>query len=240
VARRREPIYTLAKTLVPPVVKTWVDLDCRGFTELPATGPVIVAANHVSYFDPLCVGTAVNDAGRVVRFLAKSELFANPVLGAVLRGAGQIPVKRHTREARVALEAAVTALEDGAAVVVYPEGTTTVHPDFSPMPAKSGVARLALLTGAPVLPVGQWGSHLLFAQGRIGPFRRGIPVVIQAGPLLQMPRLPDAPRTEVKLQTERIMTAIAEQVALAKKGWSAPRWYRPKAPRSPKPRARVG
>jgi 1-acyl-sn-glycerol-3-phosphate acyltransferase len=235
VARRREPIYTFAATVIPAVVRKWVHLECRGFEHLPATGPVIVASNHISYFDPLCLGSCVHGNGRVVRFLAKSELFSKPVVGPVLAGAGQIPVKRNTRDAADALQHAVKALDEGAAVAVYPEGTTTPNPDFSIGPAKSGVSRLALLTGAPILPVGQWGAHLLFAQGRMGPFRRGIRAIVSAGPLLEIPHLPDPSRIAIRETTERIMKAITEQVDDAKSGWTPPSWYRPKAlpPSSP-------
>ena len=176
-AGRRYPVYTLAKVVVPPVIRFWVRLDCQGLLNIPRHGPVIIAANHISYFDPLCLGTFVDTAGRQVRFLAKSELYRNPVLGAILRGAGQIlrvprdprrppgPDRRRRGHAR------------GAAVAIYLEGTTTRNPDFSPMAAKNGVARLAALTGAPVVPVGQWGAHLLFTRGKLGPFRRGVRVV---------------------------------------------------------------
>jgi 1-acyl-sn-glycerol-3-phosphate acyltransferase len=225
---QREPIYSLARTLVPPVIRWWVRLDCAGFDNLAPTGPVIVASNHISYFDPLCLGSCLDAAGRTVRFLAKSELFDNRWFGWALKGAGQIPVKRSTRDARLALEHAVGALERGAAVVVYPEGTTTKNPDFSPQPPKSGLARLALLTGAPVLPVGQWGAHLLFAQGRIGPFRRGARAIVRAGPALEVPRDPDPSRAAIRFQTERLMAAILEQVELAKQDWSPPDWYRPR------------
>jgi len=228
VAGQREPLYTLARTVVPPVVRFWVRLECRGMEHLP-DGPAIVAANHLSYFDPVCLGSCLHEAGRKVQFLAKSELYRNPVLGWVLRGAQQIPVYRESRDAAKALDAAVRALDRGATVVVYPEGTTTKNPDFSPLRPKNGVARLALLTGAPVVPVGQWGAHLLFAQGRIGPFRRGIRVVMSAGPPLPMDRDPSMPRDRIKAETARVWDAITEQIAVAKLGWEPPAWYRPAA-----------
>lgn len=211
------------------MVNFWVKLECTGFANMPATGPVIVASNHISYFDPLCLGTCLVRAGRTVRFLAKAELFTNPWVGWALRGAGQIPVSRATRDAKLALEHAVRALEDDATVVVYPEGTTTKNPDFSPQPAKSGLARLALLTGAPVVPVGQWGAHLLFAQGRIGPFRRGIRAVVRAGRPIEVPKDPNPSIATIRAETERLMAAVVEQVELAKQDWAPPGWYRPRS-----------
>ena len=222
---QREPVYALARAIVPPVVRAWVRLECTGFDAMPPGG-AIVASNHLSYFDPLPLATCLDAAGRTVRFLAKSELFDSRWTGWALRGAGQIPVRRHTRDARLALRHAVDALEDGATVVVYPEGTTTKNPDFSPQPAKSGLARLALLTGAPVVPVGQWGAHLLFAQGRIGPFRRGIRVVVRAGPPVRLEPDAELSRDAVRQATERVMDAIVEQVELAKRDWAPPPWYR--------------
>jgi 1-acyl-sn-glycerol-3-phosphate acyltransferase len=228
-AGRRYPVYTLAKVVVPPVIRFWVRLDCQGLLNIPASGPVIIAANHISYFDPLCLGVLIHSAGRQVRFLAKAELFGNPLLGGILRGAGQIPVYRETRDAGQALVDAVAAMREGAAVAIYPEGTTTRNPDFSPMAAKNGVARLAALTGAPVVPVGQWGAQLLFTRGKLGPFRRGIRVVERAGPPIDLGLTPDASMAEINQARDKVMAAITGLVEEAKADWSPPDWYRDKA-----------
>jgi len=228
-ARRRAPVYALAKAVVPPVIRFWVRLDCQGLLHIPRQGPVIIAANHISYFDPLCLAVFIDAAGREVRFLAKSELYRNPVLGWVLRAAGQIPVYRESRDAAKSLQDAVAAMREGAAVAIYPEGTTTRNPDFSPMKAKTGVARLAALTGAPVVPVGMWGAHLLFTRGKIGPFRRGIRVVVRAGPPIDLGLAPDAPLDALNDARDRLMEAIAGLVDEAKTGWSPPAWYLRKA-----------
>jgi len=230
-AGRRYPVYTLAKVVVPPVIRFWVRLDCQGLLHIPRQGPVIIAANHISYFDPLCLAVFIDAAGREVRFLAKSELYRNPVLGWVLRSAGQIPVYRESRDAAKSLQDAVAAMREGAAVAIYPEGTTTRNPDFSPMKAKNGVARLAALTGAPVVPVGQWGAHLLFTRGRLGPFRRGIRVVVRAGPPIDLGLAPDAPLDALNDARDRLMDAIVGLVDEAKTGWSPPDWYLRKAAR---------
>jgi 1-acyl-sn-glycerol-3-phosphate acyltransferase len=224
-ARRRLPVYALAKAVVPPVIRFWVRMDMQGALHIPPRGPVIIAANHVSYFDPLCLGVFIDSAGRQVRFLAKSELFRNPVLRWILRGAGQIPVYRESRDASRSLSAAVAAMQEGAAVAIYPEGTTTRNADFSPMPAKSGVARLAALTGAPVVPVGMWGAHLLFTRGKLGPFRRGIRVVVRAGPPLDLGLTPDSSPEEISAARDRVMEAIGGLVAQARTGWIPPPWY---------------
>jgi 1-acyl-sn-glycerol-3-phosphate acyltransferase len=228
-ARQRTPVYTLARLVVPPVIRFWVRLDMQGAHHIPASGPVIVAANHTSYFDPLCLGVFVDSAGRQVRFLAKSELFDRPLMRFIMLGAGQIPVYRETRDAARSLSAAVEAMRDGAAVAIYPEGTTTRDPGFMPGPAKNGVARLAALTGAPVVPVGMWGAHLLFTRGKIGPFRRGIRVVIRAGPPIDLGLGPDATLEELNRGRDRVMEAITGLVEQAREGWTPPAWYRRQA-----------
>jgi 1-acyl-sn-glycerol-3-phosphate acyltransferase len=228
-ARQRTPVYTLAKVVVPPIIRSWVRLDMQGILYIPASGPVIVAANHVSYFDPLCLGVFIHSAGRQVRFLAKAELFQSRLMRFIMLGAGQIPVYRETRDASQALAAAVEAMQEGAAVAIYPEGTTTRNPDFLPGPAKNGVARLAALTGAPVVPVGMWGAHLLFTRGKLGPFRRGIRVVVRAGPAIDLGLRPDATLDELNEGRDQVMEAIRGLVDEARAGWSPPDWYRGKA-----------
>ena len=130
-----------------------------GLENLPADGPALVVANHISYIDPLTFARFVWDAQRVPRFLAKASLFNYVLIGSVLRGSGQIPVHRGTADARSSLRDAVAALEQGEVVCIYPEGTVTRDPDWWPMQSKTGVARLALAADVPVIPVAQWGPQ---------------------------------------------------------------------------------
>ena len=130
----------------------------RNAERIPATGGVLVVANHVSVLDPLACARLLWDSGRSPHFLAKASIFKGFV-GFVLRGAGQIPVSRGTSAARSSLSEAQQALTDGHAVVIYPEGSVTRDPDWWPMQAQTGVARLALTTDAVVLPVAQWGPQ---------------------------------------------------------------------------------
>jgi len=124
-------------------------------------GGVILAANHISLADPVVLCDFVlYDLHRVPRFLAKRELFVGGgLVPRIMRGAGQIPVDRDHADAPRALDAAVAALRRGETVVIYPEGTVTKDPGRWPMQARTGVARLALLSGAPVVPVAQWGTQ---------------------------------------------------------------------------------
>src|SRR4051794_26468942 len=126
----------------------------------PSAGGVIIAINHVSQIDTLVMARCVWQSGRVPRFMIKSGVFGWPVVRSIVRGAGQIPVYRGTTDAAASLRAAVDALQRGEAVVIYPEGTTTKDPDNWPMLAKTGNARLVLLSpDTPVVPIGQWGAQ---------------------------------------------------------------------------------
>jgi len=149
----------LAIAVLVPTLNVLTHRDWRGRGHVPASGAVLVAVNHVSSVDPLTTAHFVYGCGRLPRFLAKSEVFGWPLVGRVLRGAGQIPVYRETPDAAEALREAEAMLRRGECVVLFPEGTTTSDPDWWPIPARTGVARLALSTGAPVVPVAQWGPQ---------------------------------------------------------------------------------
>lgn len=165
--RRRVPLrrlgfwYGFAACILKPLTWAFMKKDWRGLEHVPREGGVILAVNHISHADPIAVADyVVYGAGRIARFLAKSTLFQRPPLVShVMRGAGQIPVHRHTADASLALRDAVAALRNGECVAIYPEGTVSRDPDKWPMLAKTGVARLALLSGVPVVPVAQWGAE---------------------------------------------------------------------------------
>jgi 1-acyl-sn-glycerol-3-phosphate acyltransferase len=140
-----------------------------------------VVCNHVSYLDPLANAYAILRAGRRARFLAKEELFGIPLVGTALRGAGQIPVKRGSRDGS-SLLSATRALESGEVVVVYPEGTVTKRPDHLPMDGKTGAVRLALATGLPITPMASWGSQAVWQKSGKGSLKFGRPIWVGAGP----------------------------------------------------------
>jgi 1-acyl-sn-glycerol-3-phosphate acyltransferase len=122
-------------------------------------GPMILAANHVSPIDPVVMTAACARAGVAPRFMATGGLFRAPVVGAVMRRCGHIRVDRRTAQAAQSLPAAAEALRENAAVLVYPEGRIGLDPWMWPERGRTGVARLAAASGAPVLPVAQWGTH---------------------------------------------------------------------------------
>lgn len=155
--------YRLAIVLLKPPMLLLTRSRWRGFENVPREGGVIVAANHISLVDPICLGDAIAfSTKRMPRYLAKASLFkGNGIVGRTMRGAHQIPVHRHTADASLALKDAVEALHRGELIAIYPEGTVSRDPGKWPMAARTGVARLALLSGAPVVPVAQWGAQAL-------------------------------------------------------------------------------
>lgn len=186
-----------------------------GRQNVPRTGGVIFVANHVSHVDPVSMAHFVYWCRRIPRFMAKSELFGVTVLGRMLRGAGQIPVYRRTSSAGDALRDAVAALDAGRAVVIYPEGTITRDPDYWPMLAQTGVARLALVTGVPVVPVAQWGAQEILGRDkkvRLLP-RRTVTTVV--GPPVDLSAFAGAAPTAAVLRaaTEVIMGRVRGQLA---------------------------
>lgn len=134
--------------------------DWSGLEHIPDTGFILVA-NHISELDPPALAHMVYNQGHLPHVLAKAELFRIPVVGKMLHGMHHIPVER-IRGGGASLEAAERVLAEGGAILIYPEGTITQDPQLWPMKAKTGAARLALKTGAPVIPVGQWGIQEMF------------------------------------------------------------------------------
>ena len=206
--RIAEPIVRGA--LVSTTTHEWV-----GGENIPATGGCIVVLNHVSHVDPLTAAHLVYDHGRLPHYLAKSGLFRNKALGAFMRAAGQIPVERLSRNAAGAFDAAVQAVHDGKCVVVYPEGTITRDPDGWPMTGKSGAARIALETGCPVIPVGQWGAQRLLAPYAKKPDlfpRKPITMVVGTPVPLDDLRAQGRSVATINEATDRIMAAITTLV----------------------------
>lgn len=195
-----------------PLLRGWFRLRYEGLERIPEQGPAIVACNHISYLDPLTNGDAVDRAGRRARFLAKQELFRIPVVGTVLRGAGQIAVARGSRDGS-SLDRAVEALEAGEVVVIYPEGTVTDRADGLPMQGKTGVARLALRTGVPIVPMASWGSREVWQKSGKGSLRFGRPILTKIGPPIPTTRDPDAAATEWRALTDDVMDAITDLAA---------------------------
>jgi 1-acyl-sn-glycerol-3-phosphate acyltransferase len=127
---------------------------------LPATGPAIVVANHLSTTETLALARLITGHHRFPHFLTRAEVFSRAIVGRMLTAARQIPVLRGTARAAESLDAAGKELERGHVVCLYPEGGLTREPDLRPGPGRTGAARLALAhPEAPVIPVGMWGPR---------------------------------------------------------------------------------
>ena len=212
-ARELSRAYRLAERLLRPPLTALTRRDWRGAEHLPMDSGFVACSNHLSYVDPLTLAHFLFDNGCPPRFLAKQAVFEVPVVGRIVAGAGQIPVKRGSVDAGLSLEAAVQAVRAGECVVVYPEGTLTRDPNLWPMAGKTGAARIALTTGAPVVPIAQWGAQdLLEPYGkRLHVFRHPL-VQVWAGPPVDLSPWHGRPLDAAVLAeaSEAILAAITE------------------------------
>ena len=155
----------------------------RGVEHLPRSGPAIIASNHISYLDPVPLALGVRASGRWARFMAKRELFEHRLAGPLLRRMRHICVDR-TGDADRAYRTTLDLLRAGELVALYPE--STISTSFELGPLKGGAARLALETGAPLVPAATWGGHRLLTKGRRPALlQRDVPLTIHFGPPLR-------------------------------------------------------
>lgn len=153
--------FKICASILIPIIRSITKRTWIGGENIPKSGAVIVANNHLSYFDVLNFAHFLYKNGRAPRFLGKVGVFRVPIIGRILLAAGQVPVERETPNAGKAVDHAKRLLETGHLLGVYPEGTLTRDLNHWPMVAKTGLARLALTTNTPVIPVAQWGSQEL-------------------------------------------------------------------------------
>ena len=191
--------------LVFPVFRGLFRGSTTGLEHVPKDGPLVVASNHGSHLDPPLLGHAL---GRPVAFMAKAELFAIPLLGAVIRACGAYPVRRGASD-REAIRTATAKLEEGWATGVFLDGTRQANGRVNnPLP---GAALLAARSGAPLLPVAIVNSHRALGSGRIWP--RLVPLQLRVGSPIPPPasrRRPDLDATTALLQ-ERINALLDQE-----------------------------
>jgi 1-acyl-sn-glycerol-3-phosphate acyltransferase len=206
----------VSKIILRPGIRMMMHLDWSGQQHIPTDGPVILAANHLSYMDIFAVSLFADSAGRYPVFLAKSSLFKIPAVGPFISRLGQLPVYRDQADAGLVLkQAAELAAKNNACVIFYPEGTVTRDPEKWPMVAKTGVARLALEQNIPVVPIAHWGAQRILPYGdhvpRILP-RKTVRIV--AGPPVDLSQFTGRPLTNPLLRaaTDEIMKAVAALV----------------------------
>ena len=146
-------VFKLVRLILNFVFFVCLGLNVEGRENIPGKGAIIVAPNHKSYWDPPVIGTAVNN--RIIHYMAKEELFKNPIFGWIIRQFGTFPVKRGTVD-RQAVRQAVRELKSGNPLGIFPEGTRIKREGLGRF--HSGMASLALMTGTPVVPVAVIGT----------------------------------------------------------------------------------
>lgn len=205
--------FGLAIDVLWPILMTSTRQRWGGGEHVPKNGGVLLASNHVSFLDPISGTAFVLGQGRIPRYLAKAGLWQLPVIRNVLAGGGHIPVRRDVPDPASVYANAYAALDRGEAVVVYPEGTFTDDPAGWPMRGRVGVARMALTTGVPVVPIAHWGGQTVLRRGKVLPRllpRRTVHVV--AGPPVDLSEFAGLEPTSAVLSaaTARVMAAITD------------------------------
>lgn len=203
-----EPVYRSVIGLITTGFRAYSwPVTVRGVEHVPATGGAVLATNHIGYLDFTFVGYAAGDRGRLVRFLAKKEIFDKPGVGWLMRGMRHVPVDRYGRAAD-SYSAALTALQAGEVIGMFPEAT--ISTSFVPAAGKTGAARMAMAAGVPLVPGAVWGSQRLLTKGRPRNLQRGVAITVLFGA-----PIPYTPGEDPATVTKRLMTRITELVAEA-------------------------
>jgi putative phosphoserine phosphatase/1-acylglycerol-3-phosphate O-acyltransferase len=201
--------YHVVRPFFRPELFPYARFDIRGMEHIPATGPVLLAPNHRSYFDVAAIGLVAARLGRPVRFLAKQEVFDAPVVGQLARSLGGIPVERGSDTVSPMRQAAAS-LRAGEVVIVLPQGTIPRgEAFFDPvLHGRTGTARLAAETGAPVIPIGLWGTEAVWPRSSKVPLMSNVQhpprVTVTVGPAVPL-GLEDA-----VADTATLMSAIVD------------------------------
>jgi 1-acyl-sn-glycerol-3-phosphate acyltransferase len=204
------------KIAIPLLTGIAMKREGSGQENFPRGGGMIIAPNHLSYADWGAVAMFCYRAGHYPVFLIKSGVFDVKYIGSFLRKVGQLPVYRGRTDAALVLRDAEEGIRRGECVIVYPEGTASRDPGLWPMRARTGVARLALTTGAPVIPVAHWGAQEILPYGekkpRLFPRKR---VRIVAGPPVDLSAFAGQPLTRDVLRgaTDAVMADVTKLLA---------------------------
>jgi 1-acyl-sn-glycerol-3-phosphate acyltransferase len=183
-----------------PFVKALYRIEIAGAERIPTNGPAILVANHESLLDPFILGTATK---RYIRYMAKSELFGHPVLARIMNAFGTFPVERGTGDS-AALGRAGKLLDAGEVLGIFPQGTCL---PYRRRPYMRGAARLALATGAPLIPIRMVGTERALRPGR---FRIGLPKIriLVGEPIEVEPERPTV--SKARSLTDALERVIAE------------------------------
>lgn len=207
--------YRFGASILMPILNVITKPNWLNTQNIPKSGAAVFYSNHVSYMDALVLAHYLFKNGRAPRFIGKEAVFNIPVIGWVLYKAEQIPVKRQSDSAAVALSEAIAALRMGHAIGIYPEGTLTRDPNLWPMTGKTGAIRLALAAGAPLIPIAQWGDHKILAPYSkfLKPFPRKV-VTLKCGQAIDLSKWQGKEDDPVAMEeaTHFAMTELARMV----------------------------
>ncbi len=202
--------------LVGPALRLLFRIRRSGLERIPRTGPAILAANHASALDGIVLAYVVaRQRSRPTRYLVAAEFFARRFHGFWLRTFKQIPIHRGTGDTG-ALDEAVATVRSGAVAGIFPEGTVNPDPGGPMLRGRTGVARIALAAGAPVVPVGIWGTQARWPRTGLTfrrPFRPA--VALAFGPPIE-PEGDPSSLDDIQGFTALVMTRIAERTAAAR------------------------
>jgi 1-acyl-sn-glycerol-3-phosphate acyltransferase len=200
-------------------------IDVGGAAHVPTTGGAVIASNHVGYLDFVFTGYAAREADkRLVRFLAKREIFDKRIPGALMRGMHHISVDRDAGAA--SYRNAVEALRAGELVGMFPEAT--ISRSFRLKEFKNGAARMAIEGGVPLVPSVVWGTQRILTKGRPRNLQRHVPILVRIGEPLRPSASDDA--TEVTVELKERMQVLLDQAQADYPGVpanDADRWWLP-------------
>lgn len=208
---REVPIYTNARRIIAPIVRRAFDVEVIGREHVPPTGGVILASNHASFLDPFVVGCTLD---RPIRYMAKSDLFRHPLTDAFFTSAGQVKVDRAAGGNEAAVDALVRVVEQGRVAGIYPEGSRS--PDGRLGRGRTGVARVALRTGAPVVPLAVTSDDVMPKHARFPHVEKQVVVVI--GEPLRYEGMAELAhdRATCRKVTDEVMSEIARLLEVAR------------------------
>ncbi|OKL47413.1 hypothetical protein BSR29_02690 [Boudabousia liubingyangii] len=208
----------IAGAILGPVYRLVTRAQFEGYENLPKKGGYLVVSNHSASFDAVTMVFFFLKGHKGIRFAAKHTLFSAPILGPILKAMGHVPVYRQTKRAANIISQCSDAINHGAIIGIYPEGTTTREAQYWPMTAKTGAAKIALNTGCPIIPVIAWGNQQFLPRYSLIPrFWRRPRIQVKALPPLNYEDLlsaytsgdDQAPRA----LSDRIMAVITEELA---------------------------
>ncbi|WP_030169738.1 lysophospholipid acyltransferase family protein, partial [Spirillospora albida] len=222
----------MSEYVYPPVIKAAkgmfrllnITFRLEGTDRIPATGGAVLVSNHVSYLDFIFAGLGAHPAGRLVRFMAKKEIFDNKIAGPLMRGMHHIPVDRNAGASSYA--AALKALRGGEVIGVFAEAT--ISRSFTVKEIKSGAVRMAVAANVPLVPVALWGPQRLWTKGRKRRLlQRGVPVTILVGEPLYPKRGDDYEAVTAELHAR--MSELLEKAQREYPDTPAPEesWWQP-------------